>query len=65
MFSSKWLDLKLVIHIKILSGLEFTLLDINENNVGSFKFRNVIRKFRIIKYGGAEAAVNIDRTTVF
>jgi hypothetical protein len=55
----------LVIHTKILSGLEFTLLDINENNVGSFKFRNVVRKFRIVNYGGAEAAVNIDRTPVF
>ncbi|MBO7527649.1 MAG: hypothetical protein J6T74_07145 [Clostridia bacterium] len=57
--------MKLVIHTKILSGLEFTLLDINENNVGSFKFRNVIRKFRIVNFGGAEAAVNIDRTPVF
>jgi hypothetical protein len=32
----------------------------DENSIGSFQFRNVIRKFKITTFAGVEAAVNMD-----
>ena len=52
--------MKLENHIKTLTGLEYTFLSMDENNVGSFKLRNAIRKFRITYYNGVEAAANMD-----
>lgn len=50
----------MVIHTKITIGSEYKFLGMNENNIGSFQFRNAIRKYRILMYAGVEAAANMD-----
>lgn len=52
--------MKLVIHIKITVGFEYKFLGRNENQIGTFQFRNAIKKYRILMYAGVEAAANMD-----
>ena len=50
-------------HIKTQNGLDFTYLSRN-GEIGTFKFRFVTRKFRIIPFCGVEAAMCLDGTKI-
>lgn len=57
--------MKLENHIKTTNGFDYTFLGVNENDIGSFKFRNVIRKYKLLMFAGVQTAVNMNGPLIY